>query len=164
MVRYEELEHEVPELERLLPDSYAGQPLLKTSFRGSGAIGNEDLYLGVWPVLADELLAGPDPNAALDRIEIAEGFFTVGGANGVLGLYRDALDRDWHATCRKVPEAPESEALAWEWHEQGGGQFLVGRATVGQPRLLVAVPQRHVLIQLSYAGSGLELDEILAQF
>jgi hypothetical protein len=55
-VRYEDLPHERPELEALLPDSLAGCPLLEDSVAGEFAIAGEDLYLGSFPAAVDELV------------------------------------------------------------------------------------------------------------
>ncbi len=69
------LPHQFPDLEARLPSTYAGKPVPTTSYDSEFAVGNEDLYSGVFNAITTVLLpASGTPLPDLDRLQVAEAF------------------------------------------------------------------------------------------
>jgi hypothetical protein len=139
-VRYEDLPHERPDLEALLPDSLAGLPLLKCSEDGRFAVGNQDLYLGAFQAITDELVP-PERRAdndflgtQLDRLWVAIGHLERQGGGGIVQLFvlDDPEPNFWGNVLERLQRGVGEEygaPMVWTREHVGGVELL--RADLG---------------------------------
>jgi len=116
------LEHQFPELERLLPATMAGLPAIgRTSFDGEAAADDESLYFGIYARLIDAVGAEDAP-----RIHIAEETWPLTG-EGWLTLRVFQLDtrKDlWPSVITAALSAPESDLSRWQRATVGGREVV----------------------------------------
>jgi hypothetical protein len=116
------LEHQFPELERLLPATMAGLPAIgRTSFDGEAAADDESLYFGIYARLIEAVGA---EDAA--RIHIAEETWPLTREGWLtLRVFRlDTREDLWPSVTDAALSAPESDLSRWQRATVGGREVL----------------------------------------
>jgi hypothetical protein len=158
-VRYEDLPHERPELESVLPDSLGGTPLLKDSFGGDFAVGDEDLYLGVFGALVDQLVP---PERQQDGVFFAEQLDRLWAASG---YFRSASGDSCCVRVFRLEAAPAGfwdgvlAALGWASHGPG----VRGDGLAGNRLRAYAFVREGDLWELSVQGEDEPDERLLAE-
>jgi len=146
------LEHQFPELERLLPATMGGLPAIgRTSFDGEAAADDESLYFGIYARLIDAVGA---EDAA--RIHIAEETWPLAGEGWLmLRVFQlDTREDLWPSVITAALSAPESDLSRWQRATVGGREVVSALDLAPNDQAIYVLRRGDVVYEIESSDRG----------